>query len=532
VDPAGLGPALALPFAFLGIPDAGLALIPVAAVVGLMLRGLSAAKAGTVGLALALLISWSPGFGDSLSAGDGRVGATAGALAEAAFTALTILWIVFAALCLYHLQDISGAFGTIRDRLASVATDPRIIALLVAWFFALFMEGAAGFGTPVALAAPLLVGLGYKPVEAVAVALLGHAIGVSFGAVGTPVIPQVAATGLSELEIARATASLHGLLGWSMVFVVVFLAGRASGLRANRAIWLWTAGAAAAFLVPYLLVAWFVGPELPTLLGALVGGGVIVLALRRFHTIEDAPAGDAEARSGDDNSDGPNVIRSASPYLVLIVLVLLTRLVSPIEDAARSVVLNWSIDGRFEGSFEPFYHPGTLLLLSFIVAGPIQKQRPEVFRRAVWLAARRVAPVSIALLATLGLARLMVHSGMIESLAFAAADNMGVLWPLAAPLVGILGTFATGSATSSNILFTEFQVSTAAQLDLPLENMVGAQGFGAAAGNVIAPHNIVAGGATVGLKGQEGAVLRRTALPCLGYGLAGGVATFAITRWL
>jgi lactate permease len=114
----------------------------------------------------------------------------------------------------------------------------------------------------------------------------------------------------------------------------------------------------------------------------------------------------------------------------------------------------------------------------------------------------------------------------------AAADNLGVLWPLAAPFVGVLGTFATGSATASNILFTEFQASTADQLDLRLETMVGAQGFGAAAGNVIAPHNIIAGSATVGLKGQEGPILRRTAIPCLIYAAMGGALTFALTRLL
>ncbi len=529
---------LALPFLWLGIPPAILALIPIAAVVSLMLWGRSAAFAGSTGLLLALVLAWSPAFADTFGAEDGRSLATGAAVGEAAFTALTILWIVFAALCVYYLQEMSGAIVTIRDRLASLSSDPRIVAILVAWFFALFMEGAAGFGTPVALAAPLLVGLGFRPVEAVSIALLGHAIGVSFGAVGTPVIPQAAATGLSELSIARSTSLLHTLAGWFMLFVVVYLAGRIASGRGAGAVWGWAVLAAFAFLVPYVLIAWFVGPELPTLLGAVVGAAVLVVVLRRVHTPQVAGGlpGGATSAAGPPPADEasatpPGLVRAAAPYLVLIALVLLTRLVGPIEDASRAVVIDWTISDRFAGSFEPFYHPGTLLVLSFLVAGPLQRQPPAVFRGAVWSAARRIAPVSIALFATLGVARLMVHSGMIEELAVAAADNLGVLWPVAAPFVGILGTFATGSATSSNVLFTEFQASTANQLDLRLENMIGAQGFGAAAGNVIAPHNIVAGGATVGLRGEEGAVLRRTAIPCLLYGLAGGVLTFIITRW-
>ncbi|MDZ7726774.1 MAG: L-lactate permease [Dehalococcoidia bacterium] len=531
-------PLLHAPMLFLGIPDAAVAAVPVAAVICLMLVGRSAAQAGAIGLALAVLIAWTPLFGGTLAGDNGRANATLAALLEAGFTALTILWIVFAALCVYQLQDLSGAIVTIRDRLASFSSDPRMIAILVAWFFALFMEGAAGFGTPVALAAPLLVGLGFRPVEAVSIALLGHAIGVSFGAVGTPVIPQAAATDLTLVSIARATAILHTLLGSFMVFVVVYLASRVATERGAANIWWWAALAAIAFIVPYWAIAWFVGPELPTLLGALIGGAMLIVVLSRSNARQDIakpPPQSARAASQEPHLDGPSapgMLRSASPYLVLIVLVLFTRLVAPIEEASRAVALEWTIGERFGGQFEPLYHPGTLLLLSFMVAGPLQRQPPRVFRQAVRTAALRLAPVSIALFATLGVARLMVHSGMIEELAIAAAANLGTMWPIAAPFVGILGTFATGSATSSNVLFTELQASTAIQLELPLDSMVGAQGFGAATGNVIAPHNIVAGGATVGLKGQEGAVLRRTAIPCLVYGLMGGLLTFAITRWM
>jgi lactate permease len=521
---------LEAPTLFIGGADALLALLPIAAVVGLMLAGQSAARAGGAGMLLALLIAWSPAFGGTFADDDGRLRSTLAVIAEAGFTAATILWIVFAALCVYYLQEISGAIVTIRDRLASLAADPRMVALLVAWFFALFMEGAAGFGTPVALAAPLLVGLGFRPVEAVAISLLGHAVGVSFGAVGTPVIPQVAATGLDAVEISRAVATLHGLLGWFMVVALVYVAGRAASDRGAGHVWGWSLFAAAAFLVPYLLIAWAVGPELPTLLGALVGGAVFVLFLRRSKTHSAAAAAREPSEASARDGDQPGILRSASPYLFLIGLVLATRLIPPVEDAARAVTIDWNISDRFAGSFQPFYHPGTLLLLAFMLAGPAQRQEFSVFRRSVVSAAKRLAPVSIALFATLCVARLMVHSGMIEELAAASATLLGAGWPLAAPLVGVLGTFATGSATSSNILFTEFQASTADQPDLPLEPMIGAQGFGAAAGNVIAPHNIVAGGATVGLKGQEGAVLRWTALPCLVYAIFGGILTFILTR--
>ena len=140
-------------------------------------------------------------------------------------------------------------------------------------------------------------------------------------------------------------------------------------------------------------------------------------------------------------------------------------------------------------------------------------------------------PVLLALLAMLGLARLMVHAGMIEALAEAAEALRGGAWPLLAPATGALGTFVTGSATASNILLTDFQLATATALGLPALLLVAAQGFGAAVGNIICPHNIVAGGATVGLGGREsGEVLRRTLPACALYATLGGVLVFLVAR--
>ncbi|WP_175550336.1 L-lactate permease, partial [Palleronia salina] len=144
---------------------------------------------------------------------------------------------------------------------------------------------------------------------------------------------------------------------------------------------------------------------------------------------------------------------------------------------------------------------------------------------AVSAAMRRLFPVSVALLVMLALSRLMVHADMIASLA-AAAAGVGQAWPLLAPYVGVLGTFITGSATSSNILFTEFQVSTAHSVDVPPAILVAAHGFGLAIGNIVAPHNIIAGSATVGLIGREGEALASTLRPCLIYAAIGGLLAF------
>jgi len=526
-----------------------------------------ASRAGIVGASLALVIGIVAfGFGRDTPPDTTTIGAFTGTFGEALFTSATILWIVLPALAIHHLQIGTGATDRLRIALAGLAADPRLLALLIGWFFALFVEGAAGFGASVALAAPFLVGMGYKPLDAVVVAMLGHAIGVSFGAIGTPVVPQVAATGLTGLEIAGATADLHLVTGWGLLIAMVMVASRAMGTPARGAIWGWTALAGIAFLGPFWLIATFVGPELPTLGGALIGAGIFVGGLRLAGkgepstgaataprqadggatdtpasggstaaseaggaTAAAAEAGEASAGTAPEvQPTGPELLRAGAPYLVLIGLVLMTRLIPAVSEPLDAIELTWSLPGGFAGSFAPLTHPGTLLVVSFFGGAALQRVGTSALRRALATTLAQLGGVTIALVAMLTLARIMVHSGMTEALAEAAAGATGGAWPLFAPMVGVLGTFVTGSATASNVLFTDLQVATAEALDLPLLPMQGAQGYGAAVGNIVCPHNIVAAGATVGLTGGEGDVLRRTLLPAVLYALVGGVLLLVV----
>ena len=562
---------------------------PILLVLVLMVgRRWPASRAGVVGASLALVIGIVAfGFGRDTPPDTTTIGAFTGTFGEALFTSATILWIVLPALAIHHLQVGTGATDRLRIALAGLAADPRLLALLIGWFFALFVEGAAGFGASVALAAPFLVGMGYKPLDAVVVAMLGHAIGVSFGAIGTPIVPQVAATDLTGLEIAGATADLHLVTGWGLLIVMVLVASRAMGTPARGAIWGWAALAGIAFLGPFWLIATFIGPELPTLGGSLIGAGIFVVALRLAGKGDPStgtapvppPGNDAapttdvgtlppgtsrsEARGGDEGRrtdddreqrrtgdahapgagatedptgpttsshtsevevqpTGAELLRAGAPYLVLIALVLATRLIPAVGETLGALELAWSLPGGFQGSFAPLTHPGTLLVVSFLGGAALQRVGTPALRTALTTTLAQLGGVTIALVAMLSLARIMVHSGMTEALAEAAAAATGGAWPLFAPMVGVLGTFVTGSATASNVRFTDLQVATAEALDLPLLPMQGAQGYGAAVGNIVCPHNIVAAGATVGLTGGEGDVLRRTLLPAVLYALAGG----------
>lgn len=505
--------------------DALIAAAPVLLVLALMVgRGWPAARAGAVTAVVTLVLAVVFfDFGGSDDPFDTWPG-IAGVLAEAAFIAATVVAIIGPALGIHHLQERTGATARLRSALSQLHPDPRVGALVIAWFFALFMEGAAGFGTPVALAAPFLVAAGFQPVTAVTMALIGHAAGVSFGAVGTPVIAQLAIVDASGDDLARATATYHLALGWILLLVVLVLIGRAT--EGRSAPWGWGALAGVLFFVPFGLIAFTVGPELPTLGGALIGVVAFAVVARRHR----------RSTSDVDTSQEPDVgreempvARAAAPYLVLVVLVLVTRLVGPVGDQLERVELAWSTDTGFGGSVRPLVHPALLLSLAFVAGAVAQRTTTTVVRDAFWTATKRLGPVVAALVAMVTIARAMSQAGMTAELAEAAATT-GAAWPLFAPAVGALGTFVTGSATASNVLFTELQESTAESTGLPVTPLLGAQGFGAAVGNIVCPHNIVAAVATVGLTGQEGTVLRRT-LPTAGvYVALGGVVALLLTR--
>ena len=492
---------------------AWLAASPILLLVVLMAGfGRSAAVAGVAGLALATVLAFGP---FDLGAASGLAPALAflGVSLEGLFLAATVLAIVWPALALHRWQTETGATERIRAALGALAPDTASRTLLIGWFFALFIEGASGFGTPVALAAPLLVGFGVAPERAVAVVLIGHSVGVSFGAVGTPVLVQAELVAMEGRALAGPTALIHGLLGPILAVAAVAWADAVRGAQA-RALAL-ALFAAVAFLAPSVLIAYAIGPELPTLVGALAGGALFVLVITGLR-----PPSLAGSRLGS----------ALSPYVVLIGLVLATRLVPPVRALVEAPVLAWSLFGRFGASVRPLFHPGAVLAVAYFAGGLWRGARLGVLARAFGRTALALGPVAIALFAMLALSRLMLHSGMIAVLAEAATRAIGPVYPVLAPAVGALGAFVTGSATASNILFSALQRATAEALDLPPLLLLAAQGVGAGVGNIVCPHNIVAGAATVGALGAEGRILRATLLPCLVYLAAAGAVVLSFAR--
>lgn len=523
-----------------------LAALPVLVVLVLMtLCSWSAARAGLVAAIIGLVLAvWVFDFGGD--ADDfGPLGGALGVVGEAGFISALIIGIIGPALGIHHLQQHTGAAQSLRAILGRIHPDPRIGALVVAWFFTLFLEGAAGFGTPVALAAPFLVALGLSPLRAVVAALAGHIAGGSFGAIGTPVLAQAAVVEADPGILARATAPYHVLLGAGLVAVVVVLIGQSLGPQnsnqrgaarvgaGSRGLWRWGALAAASFLLPYGVIATFLGPELPTLGGSVIGAAIFMAVLAATRRVQrSSKRASTDPRTPPQTSAETHemrLIRAGSPYLILILLVVVTRLVPPLRDTLETITVEWEAPGGFSGVVQPFYHPAMLLTLAFLAGAVSQRASFRGTVKVVSTATRQLAPVVVALIAVVTIARTMSHAGMTDELASAAA-TIGPGWPLLTPLVGAFGSFVTGSSTSSNVLFSELQASTARALELPVIPLQGAQGFGAAAGNMIAPHNIVAAAATVGQAGQEGRVLRLTLPITLIYVALGGGLALLLTH--
>ena len=436
------------------------------------------------------------------------------------------------------------------------------------------MEGAAGFGTPAAVAGPLMVALGFPPLAACAAALIIQSTPVTFGAVGTPIIigmgqslnvpavmDAVEQSGVAYdafiAAIGAHAATIHAVCGLFVPFLLLAMRGRLFGrdrsARTALSIWPFALFSALAFVVPYLAVAWLLGPEFPSLLGSLVGLALVVPAAKKRFLLGDEPIWTFPAREdwepqwggaavaieapADETAGGNQMglLRAWSPYVVAAVLLVVTRLPAlPLRAALEGVTLSWNeiLGTPLSQSIQPLYLPGTVLATAALLTPFLHGASPlPAIRRAWGGAASTLARPTLALLFAVALVRVFIDSGVNEGgidsmpifLAERLADAVGGAWPFFAPWVGAMGAFVAGSNTVSDLMFAVFQFGVASAAGLPIVLILALQAVGGAAGNMVTVHNVVAASATVGLTGQEGALIRITLLPMLIYLIVAGV---------
>ncbi|ABE60033.1 L-lactate permease [Chromohalobacter israelensis] len=489
-----------------------------------------------------------------------------------------LLWIIFGAIMLLNTLKHSGGITAIRNGFSSISPDRRVQALIVAWLFGCFIEGASGFGTPAAVAAPLMVALGFPALGAVTVGMMIQSTPVSFGAVGTPIVvgvtgglnrnaitEQLTANGSSWESFFRLIASevaiTHAIVGVLMPLIMVIVMVRFFG--ANRS---WKEGLSItpfalftgiAFVVPYALVGVVLGPEFPSMIGALVGLAIVVPAARKGFllpkdtwdfpdstTWPDEWLGNLEIKMDQVAGKAPmSIFMGWVPYVLLAVLLVISRTVPSVTSALQSISVSWNNilgESGVSGSLQPLYLPGGIILIVVLLTVLLHRMRASELGAAFSESTKTLLGAGFVLIFTVPMVRILINSGVNQAdlvsmpvaMAQLVADGVGHVYPFFSPAVGALGAFIAGSNTVSNLMLSDFQFNVAEALGVSTAMMVALQAVGAAAGNMIAIHNVVAASATVGLLGREGTTLRKTILPTLYYliftGTIGLVAFYVI----
>ncbi|MDQ2076478.1 L-lactate permease [Marinimicrobium sp. ABcell2] len=517
------------------------AVMPVVSVfVLLVVLRLPASRAMTLSLLITAALAWLawrvPGIQLAASVLEGWV------------VASSIVIIVFGAIVLLNTLKASGALTVIRTSFFHISPDRRVQVIIVAWLFGSFLEGVSGFGTPAAIGAPLLVALGFPAMAAVSLALIADSTAVSFGAVGTPVLVGIAqglpGTDLEELTAIALTAiSIDIVISSFLPLIMCALLTRFFGAnrrwREGLALWPFALLSGLAFTVPAWLVAWLLGPEFPSVLGALIGLALMVTAARRGFLLPEKPwrlANDSDLKddAAPDVTPNLNLWQAWTPYILAVLLLVVTRLDAlPLKAWLQGISLGWNniLGTPISASLSPLYLPGTLFALTALITIALHRLPVREAARTWATSARSLLPAIIALGTSLPMVRIFLNSdinasdlaAMPTELAELAAGAIAGYWPLVAPFVGALGTFIAGSATFSNMMFSGLQYEAAVAAELPPRLILALQMLGANAGNMICVMNVVAAAAVVNLNGREGEIIRMTLGPMLYYALGAGL---------
>jgi lactate permease len=481
---------------------------------------------------------------------------------------LGLLWIIFGAILLLNTLKHSGGITAIRAGFTTITPDRRIQAIIIGWLFGCFIEGASGFGTPAAIAAPLLVAIGFPAMAAVLMGMLVQSTPVSFGAVGTPIIVGIntgldtATIGAQLVEqgsswaqfiqlITSEVAIIHAIVGVVMPTIMAMMLTRFFGQEKS-----WKAGlevlpfaifAGLAFVVPYVFTGLFLGPEFPSLLGGLIGLAIVTSAasfgfLVPKKTWDFAPAdkwpsewlGTVEMKLDELTAKPMSALRAWLPYVLVGALLVVSRVFPEVGNALKAVVVNFPDllgEAGVSANFQPLYLPGGILIAVVLATFFLHGMKARDLGKAVKESSSVLLSAGFVLLFTVPMVRILINSGVNGAelasmpilMAHWVADSVGGIYPLLAPSIGALGAFIAGSNTVSNMMFSQFQFGVASSLGISSALVVAVQAVGAAAGNMVAIHNVVAASATVGLLGREGSTLRKTIWPTLYYVLFTGI---------
>ena len=481
-------------------------------------------------------------------------------------SAIDTIVIIFGAILIMNTLKQSGAMAVINKMFTNVSDDPRVQVVIIGFMFGAFIEGAAGFGTPAALAAPLLIGLGFPPLCAAMCALIMNSTPVAYGAVGTPTNTayNMVSSELAGLGVVDGEAWKLGLTKWVaipsaiicpiIIFIVVFLMvkmyGKDKSTKYAIEVIPYILMSAVAFCVPYLICAAFLGPEFPSLIGALIALVITVVAAQKGICVPKSKFEFPAQEEWDENWKSTSAVQEDEsmkvetnmspimawvPYGIIAAILVVTRIPQiGIKGILNVTTAPWAISiptifGIEVGfAWKWAWNPGVLpFILVALIIIPLHKMKGEQVKAAWKTTFSMVSGAAIALFFGIAMVQLFKNSGaafntsgmdsMLLVMAQGLADLFGSAYIVVAPIIGVIGAFISGSATVSCTLFSTLQFAAASRLGLAPMLILAMQVMGGAMGNMVCVNNIVSACATCGTVGREGSLMRSNVVPCLIY---------------
>ena len=475
------------------------------------------------------------------------------------FNSIEVLIIIFGAILVMNTLKMSGGMVAINNGFRSISPDARVQAVIIGFLFVSFIEAAAGFGTPAALAAPLMISLGFPPVAAVVVALICDSACVAFGAIGTPVQQAIACLGGAEAldpayiqQMSLWTAIPHAVVMLVLPFMAIAIMckffSKEKSIRPALQALPFCVFSGAAFAVPYVLIDLFIGYEFPSIFGALIALVITVIAAKcKFLTPKTVwhfgPESEWEEHWKASHPPAPpkeagvSLVRAWIPYVIIAVLLVITRIpalgVKGLLNQVGSifVIKSENLFGVANTAFtlKWAYVPGTVFILVALITVALHKMQLKDVAVAWKASFKQVSGAAIALVFGLAMVQILRYSGsndvaatdamksMIYYMAEALSKVGKGLYIVISPVIGVLGSFISGSNTVAVTLFANLQEQAATNLGLNTAIIVAANTIGGSIGNMVCVNNVVAACATAGTAGREGKIIRINAIPAAIY---------------
>ncbi len=481
----------------------------------LIIKKMKGYKAAVLTMLLALFIA-VPGYGMPVNL------AFLSALDGALYGLFTISWVIIGAMFLYNLTIMGGQFEIIKNFMASITPDRRLQALLIAFSFGSFVEGAAGFGAPVAITAAMLTGLGFNPLYAAGICLIANTAPVAFGSIGTPITVASQVSGIPEMAISQMVGRTLPFLSVMLPFYLVFLM---SGLKNTLAVLPAILVSGLSFSIFQFITSNYINPMLPDVIAGLASIICLMTLLKYWKPktiwrFKEEPA--PTTRSAIQYTTG-QIVKAWSPFIIMTIVVIAWGL-DPVKHVLNSIgQIKFYLPGLKDSilssdgtpllikpfTFNYLSNAGTSILVAGLISLPLMGMGLKSALRAYFLTLKQLKFSLITIASILGFAFIVNNSGMSITMAMALAGT-GALFPFFSPVLGWLGVFLTGSDTSSNALFCKLQYSSAQAIAVDPVITVAANASGGVCAKMISPQSIAVGVAAVGMVGKESDLFRFT----------------------